>query len=231
MIRLFVALAFVLVASVSTAPADALTKRLEFTDEGPKDTSFLKFRNALKAIIARKDARALLAVLSTDITIDFGGFGGRREFAERWKPSEKDSQVWAVLSLVVEQGGKFDGKTRFSAPYVFSAFPSDVDPTDNVVVINDGALMRVKPSVDAKRVRKLDRDILTIVNLVNGDSIMRGSYLAQHEAGDHVWYEVRDARGARGFVQAKDVRSPIDYRARFEKRKGKWLMTMFIAGD
>ena len=229
-VRLIVALTVALL-TLSAASANEVNERVRFFDDGPQDASFLKFRNALKAIIARRDAPALFAVLASDIKIDFGGFGGRPEFQERWKPSDKDSKVWAALSLVVGQGGNFDSKVRFSAPYAFSAFPSDVDPMDKIVVINDGAMMRAKPNVDGKVVRKLDRDILTIVNLINRDSIMRGSYVAQHEADDHVWYEVKDPRGLGGFVEAKDVRSPIDYRAYFEKRKGKWLITMFIAGD
>jgi hypothetical protein len=42
---------------------------------------------------------------------------------------------------------------------------------------------------------------------------------------------VKDAKGNKGFVLARDVRSPIDYRAYFEKHKGKWQMTVFVAGD
>src|SRR5262245_17868026 len=124
--RLFGTLAFALIA-FGAVHADALTERLKFWDDGPQDGSFVKFRNELKATIARKDASALFKVLASDIRIDFGGFGGGPEFQERWKPYDKDTKVWAALSLVVEQGGNFDSPVRFSAPYVFSAFPSDLD--------------------------------------------------------------------------------------------------------
>jgi hypothetical protein len=212
------ALALLIMAPLS---ADELTERLKFWDDGPKDASFIKFRNELKATIARKDASALFAILSFDIKIDFGSYGGGPEFHKMWKPYDKDSKVWAALSLVVEQGGNFDHPIRFSAPYVYSAFPSDVDGMDKVVVTNEAAVLRAQPKADAAIVRKLDRDILTIVNGAK----------AQHEAGPDDWTEVKDAKGNKGFVLARDVRSPIDYRAYFEKHKGKWQMTVFVAGD
>jgi hypothetical protein len=213
--------AVIALTSLPPAGADELTERLKFWDDGPQDASFVKFRDGLKATIARKDASALFAVLASDIKIDFGGFGGGPEFQKMWKPYDKDSKVWAALSLVVEQGGNFDSPARFSAPYVYSAFPSDVDGLEHVVVTNEEAVLRAQPKADAPIVRKLDRDILTVVN----------GAMAQHEAGPDDWTEVKDAKGKHGFVLARDVRSPIDYRAYFEKRKGKWVMTMFLAGD
>jgi hypothetical protein len=83
-------------------------------------------------------------------------------------------------------------------------------------------MMRTKPSADAPVVRPLDHDILTF----SGQGPK-----PQHEAGPNDWLEVKDAKGAHGFVMQQEVRSPIDYRAYFEKRRGKWLMTSFLAGD
>ena len=37
--------------------------------------------------------------------------------------------------------------------------------------------------------------------------------------------------GRRGYVASRLVRSPIDYRAFFARSDGRWLMTLFIAGD
>jgi len=218
--RLMIALALVF-ATLAPASSDARLERLKFWDDGPQDASFVKFRNELKATIARKDAAALFAVLASDIKIDFGGFGGGPEFQKMWKPYDKNSPVWAALSLVVEQGGNFDSPVRFSAPYVYSAFPSDIDGLDHLVVTNEAAVLRAQPKPDAPIIRKLDRDILTWISGAK----------AQHEAGPDDWTQVKDAKGNDGFVLARDVRSPIDYRAFFEKRKGKWQMTMFLAGD
>jgi hypothetical protein len=204
------------------AGASELNERLKRWDEGPRDASFQKFRNDLKNVIARKDASALFKVLASDIKIDFGGFGGGPEFHKMWKPYDKDTKVWAALSLVVEGGGNFDAPVQFSAPYVSSAFPSDLDAFEHLVVTADDAVMRAAPKPDAAIVRKLDLDILTIVNSASKP---------QHEAGPDDWSEVKDAKGAHGFVLDRDVRSPLDYRALFVKQKGRWVIASFLAGD
>jgi len=199
-----------------------LTLRLKPWDEAARDPSFLKFRDDLKAILARKDAVALMKVVSPSIKNSFGGNDGAAEFRETWKPEEANSALWPALSLVVDLGGNFDSKTVFSAPYVFSAFPNDVSAFDTVVVTAEGAVMRAAPKADAAVVRTLDHDILSLVD---------GPAKPQHQAGPDDWVEAIDIAGKHGFVLNRDVRSSIDYRAYFEKRKGRWLMTTFLAGD
>ncbi len=221
-VRLLAALVMSLLA-FAPASANELTERVKFWDDGPQDASFVKFRNALKDVIARRDAPALMKLVAPNIKNSFDDAeAGAARFRKGWKPEDPKSAIWPALSLVVEMGGNFDSKTAFSAPYVFSAFPSDVDGFDKVVVTKEGAVMRAKPKSDAPIVRPLDRDILTFV----GDPPK-----PQHEAGPDNWIEVKDAKGKQGFVMAQDVRSPIDYRALFEKRKGRWLMTSFLSGD
>jgi hypothetical protein len=218
-------LAILILVFVATAPLSAaeIDQRVKFWDEGPKEASFLKFRNELKDIIARKDAAALMKIVASDIKNGFGGEDGAAKFRNGWKPQDSKSEIWKALSLVIEMGGNFDNKTTFSAPYVFSAFPSDLDGFTTVVVTQDGAVMRAKPKADAPVVRTLDHDILTVVSTEQRK--------LQHEATEADWLEVKDANGKQGFVRALDVRSPIDYRAYFEKKRGKWLMTAFLAGD
>ena len=139
-----------------------------------------------------------------------------------WKPQTRNSDVWPVLQLVLDMGGNFDSKIEFSAPYIFSAFPSDLDGFESIVVTSPDAVMRDKPKGDGAVVRKLDLDILTIV----GSAIK-----LQHEAGPNDWLEVKDATGKRGFVLQRDMRSPIDFRAGFKKIKGRWRMVDLVVGD
>jgi hypothetical protein len=127
-----------------------------------------------------------------------------------------------VLKLVLDMGGNFDSKTEFSAPYVFSAFPSDLDGFETVAVTAADAVLRDKPKTDAAVVRNLDYDILTLKN---------GAKKLQHEAGSNDWLEVTDAAGKHGFVLQRDVRSPIDFRAGFKKIKGRWRMVDLVVGD
>lgn len=221
MIRLFAALVFGAALAMSAHAADKVL-RLAPMDEGPRDASFLKFRNEFKAIVARKDAKALMKIVMPNIQNSFGGDNGAANFIKMWKPAEANSHIWPVLKLVLDMGGNFDSKTAFSAPYVFSAFPDDVDGFETVAVTAPNAVMREKPKADAAIVRQLDFDILNLT---------AGAKKLQHEAGPDDWLEVSDAAGKRGFVLQRDVRSPIDFRAGFEKKKGRWRMVDLVVGD
>jgi hypothetical protein len=221
MIRSFAA--FVLGAAlVLSAQAGDPAPRLAPVDHGAKDASFLRFRNHLNTIIARKDAGALLTIITPDIKNSFGGDDGAANFRKIWKPADPASPVWPVLKLVVAMGGSFENKKTFVAPYTFSAFPDGHDGFETVVVTAKDTAMRAKPKADAEIVRKLDHDILTLKG---------GAPKLQHEAGPDDWLEVSDAAGKHGFVLHRDVRSPIDFRAVFEKRNRRWRMTDLIAGD
>ena len=221
MIRLFAALVFGAALAIS-AQATGKVLRLAPMDEGPRDASFLKFRNDFKAVIVRKDAAALMKIVMPNIKNSFGGDDGAANFKKMWKPANPNSDIWPVLKLVIGMGGNFDSKTTFSAPYVFSAFPNDVDGFQAVAVTAPDAIMREKPNAGSAILRKLDFDILTLT---------AGARKLQHEAGPGDWLEVSDANGKRGFVLQRDVRSPIDFRAGFEKRKGRWRITDLVAGD
>jgi hypothetical protein len=217
----------VLLLAAATAVASATSPlpppmRLIPVDEAAKDQSFAQFRDELKAVIARKDAAKLFHYLASDIQLSFGGDYGGPAFHKMWKPFDKDTQVWKALSLIVDNGGKFVVPGGFAAPYAYAAFPEDIDAFSYVVVTNPRALLRERPHANARVIRELDHDILEVVN---------SSGKMQHEAGPNDWDEVKHVSGQRGFVQSADIRSPIEFRAVFEKRKGRWVMQTLIAGD
>ena len=202
--------------------AHAAGQRLAPVDEGPRDPSFVAFRKELKDVIARKDAAKLFHYLASDIHLSFGGDYGGPAFHQMWKPFDKDTKVWSVLSLIVDNGGKFVVPGGFAAPYAYAAFPEDLDSFEYVVVTNPAAVLRDQPNTTARVIRKLDHDILELV---------KSSGKMQHEAGPNDWDEVKAATGQRGFVLSADIRSPVEYRAIFEKRKGKWVIQTLVAGD
>ena len=221
MIARWLSIALIAVTAAAHAAAPP-PMRLAPVDEAAKDPSFVRFRSELKDVIARRDAAKLFHYLASDIHLSFGGDYGGPEFHKMWKPFDKDTKVWSVLALIVDNGGKFVIPGGFAAPYAYAAFPEDLDSFENVVVTNPAAVLREKPNANARVIRKLDYDILEIVN---------SSGKMQHEAGPNDWDEVKTATGQRGFVPSADVRSPVEYRAIFEKRKGKWVIQTLIAGD
>ncbi|MEQ1756417.1 MAG: SH3 domain-containing protein [Micropepsaceae bacterium] len=215
-------LCILLLVSPALASASAIDEHLKPMDEGEQDPSFATYRASLKAAIKSHDVTALVKLLDPKIKLDFGGGEGIATFKRKWRVSAPGTFVWKALALIVENGGNFNSKTEFAAPYVYSAWPSDVDAFEFLAVTTKGAVMRSAPKADASIVRSLDYDILTVI---------RTASKPQHEATDKDWSEVKDAKGVHGFVLDRDLRSPIDYRAMFETRKGQWRMTVFLAGD
>lgn len=188
---------------------------LKPVDTAAKDPSFLAFRTQLLKTIERKDAKALLAVVHKDIKASFGMENGIEDFKKMWglnKPAT--SQLWSELSKVLKMGGSFSNKTTFIAPYVFSEWPGDKDAFENWAVIAKDVNIRAKPSTSAAVLKKVSYEILPIE-------------FSENEK----WVTVKLGNGKKGYIASQYIRSSVDYRAFFEKIKGRWQMTVFIAGD
>lgn len=198
-------------AAISGAP------QLQPVDEAAKDPSFVAFRTSLLAALEKRDKNALLALIARDIRTDFGGGGGRRAFITHWKLNEELSPVWEQLPPVVRLGGKFTGARTFWAPYVYSAWPEDVDSFEHVAAVRDDVIVRdgVNP------IARLDHHI---VRIAQDDPVRGGNRSASRRK-----VVLPDKR--EGWVAADEVRSPVDYRAAFDKRNGVWRMTALVAGD
>ncbi len=194
-------------------------------DEAKKDASFFAFRTKLIEAAKKGDAKFVLSILDRDIKNSFGGDGGIEEFKERWKINGSDSEFWNEFLPVITGGGKFikEGNTKlFFAPYVFTSFPEDLDAFNNGVIFGNKVKLRSKPDMNSSVVAaSLSYNIVEIL-----ESIKPGV-----NAQKATWYEIKTLGGKRGFVKAEFFRSPVDYRAGFEKKGGKWKMTAFIAGD
>ena len=219
--RLLFALSFAVLAGTA-APASEPVDRLKPWDEAAQDPSFAAFRQKLLLILERKDLAALKGSLAKDVLNNFGGGRGVAAFENAWKPHDPHSGIWGAMAGVLKLGGYFDSKTSFSAPYVYAAWPNDLDNFNFVAVVSPEAVLRKAADAKSAIVRKLDHDLLEVIQ----------SYgRPQHEAGPDDWEEVKDRKGNHGFILVKDVRSPLDFRATFEKRDGKWVIASFVSGE
>jgi hypothetical protein len=193
------------------------TAKLEpVADESGKDASFARFRAELLGAVERKDARWLLGVLAEDVKVSFGDEAGRESFARYWElQAPERSRVWGVLRTLMALGGTFDAEGGFTAPYTFTRFPKDWDAYEAVVCVRPRVALLEAGRAGARVIRRLEWEILSLV-----DGMGEGWYL-----------RVKTGDGMEGWVAAQDVRSPLDYRARFAKLKGRWRMTFLVAGD
>lgn len=187
-------------------------------DEAPEQADFFSFRAHLQAAIARHDVEAVLAVVHPTIKNSFGGDDGLDGFRRLWRPFEADSTLWAELGLVLALGGTFDAEDSFTAPYVFSRWPNQIDSFEHVVLVASDVRIREAPRADAATLTTLSFAILPVP---------RKAGVAEVEG----WTPVEIDGGRVGYVSSRLARSPIDYRARFSKIGGRWQLVFFLAGD
>lgn len=193
-------------------------------DEAKNDASFFAFRTKLIEAAKKRDAKYVLSILDRDIKNSFGGNEGIGEFKNFWKINNANSKFWGEFLPVITNGGKFikEGSNKlFFAPYTFTSFPGDLDAFSHNIITGDKVKLRLKADANSPVVASLSYNVVEILESVK----------AKENIEEVSWYEIKTLGGKRGYVKAEFARSPIDYRAGFEKKGGKWKMTAFIAGD
>jgi hypothetical protein len=231
MMRRIPSLAFLLVilafGTAETHRAQGV-RTLKPVDEAPLDPEFLAFRTRLQAAVSNHDAVALMDVVHAEIKNGFGGDDGINAFKQMWRPEDPKSELWIQLGTVLGLGGSFDGPagparpaspSEFTAPYIFSKWPSGVDSFDFVAVTGAEVRLRAEPSSDAPVIGTVSYALLQL------DTDFDSTRIVPDE-----WTTVK-FNGKKGYIASRFVRSPIDYRARFSRLNGTWKLTFFLAGD
>lgn len=207
-----------LLAMLLLVPATSADGRIRIApeDECVADVDFAAFRSELLDAIEERDPETLLALMSDDVTVSFGGERGRDDFARIWGLDRPDeSEVWDQLADALALGCAMDG-TMAAAPRFVSRLPEGAGAYDTLIAVDPGAVLRAEPRADAEAVTGLDWDLM-----------WAGAW--DETLGD--WLAVSLPDGRRGYVHAAQVRSPVDYRAFFEKDGDEWRITGFVAGD
>lgn len=199
------------------SPASAFAERaLLPIDQARQQADFSAFRARLLDAISRKDKTALLAVVHPEVLNSFGGDGGVTEFVEQWKLNGEASPVWPVLESVLRMGGSFEGPNRFSAPYVYSAWPSDRDAFEWIAVIKENVPVHAQPNPASPLLVRRSFCLLKLGEVKDWNAS---------------WIPVQLDDGRSGFVAKAMVRSATDYRAIFEKTGKVWQLKALVAGD
>jgi hypothetical protein len=101
------------------------------------------------------------------------------------------------------------------APYVFATWPGTLDSFECAAVIGDRVRVRATAAPDSNVVAAVSYEIVQVLP----------------EQRDSAMTRVRLASGVTGFIASAFVRSPVDYRAIFQKTGGQWRLRAFVAGD
>ena len=193
-------------------------------DESGNDSSFRAFKQQLERAVHARDSSSLLKLVDPQIRNGFGGDDGAEKFQEIWNPEKTDSEIWEILETILSLGATDESSAEahlFCAPYVFRRFPDELDPFEYDVVIRPDAPLRLRPDTQAPVVAKISYEIVKRLDWVKSDN---GRFLDS-------WARVRTFDSKEGFMSARDVWSPIGYRACFQKKEGRWMMAFLGAGD
>jgi hypothetical protein len=188
------------------------------------DTSFSEFRRQLLVALQQRDTAYLYSILAPEIKNSFGpGDDSIAGFKRIWKMAQPDSSaVWIALTRALTLGGKLQGET-FTAPYVFAAWPQDVDAFQHVAVTSANVPAYAQPDATAPVVALLSHSILPLEEWqgVGEDGV----------AGPGSFARVKLPNTRTVWVNGTQVYSPVGWRAFFERRNGRWIITLFVAGD
>lgn len=213
-------LAVVFILSVYS-PSFAKEAKLYPSDEAYRDPSFFIFRARLLEAIQQRDAPFVISVLSPNIKNGFGGNDGISEFQRYWKPERSDSKFWKTMTGVLALGGSFSGDATFMAPYTYSKFPDEFDAFEHGAIVGENVRVRKEPKLDSQIIGTLSFDIVKVTD-----------WTPKQDGGNkQAWVSVSLTGDAKGFIAKDYIRSPVDYRAIFEKKDGKWQLTAFVSGD
>jgi hypothetical protein len=191
-------------------------------DHAVRQPDFFTFRAGLLRALARRDTVEVLKAVAPDIRNTFGDDNGSAAFRRLWRVEAPDSELWEELTAVLALGGTFESESTFVAPYVFSRWPSSYDAFGYLAVIGSGVRIRSAPDSKAAILGKVSLEVVR-----RG----RASPPSSTTAGAEAWEPVQLGQGRVGYVARQFLRSPVDYRAYFVRRGGRWTMTTFIAGD
>ena len=213
----------ILVACITALPTRAQPQQSSVlpVDEAARDPEFFVFRARLQRAVASHDTAAVMRVVSPQIRNSLGGDRGRDEFRETWGIAEPDkSRLWTVLGFVLALGGQFLGDTLFFAPYTFHASYTfrgkPIDGFEALIVLGRNVMVRAEPDAGSAAIETVSFEAVA---------------MWREKSPTTGWEPVRTSKQRTGWVLQEYLRSPIDYRAGFLRRQGRWSLRWLLAGD
>lgn len=215
-----------LVVAVHASPFSDAFEPLKMVDGAAEKPDFARYRAELLKVIERRDAQALKAYLSPQIHYSFGlekpGVAG---FYSVWKPTEAKSELWKNLAFVVNNGGSFDKRGEFTAPSWYANWPEGRDESEWGVVADASVKVYFEPKESSKQLPEIGKCWVRLNHNADNQSDSNFTCIDLPKSMQNP-YKVESV-----FVKADRVHHLLGYRASFAKRKGRWEMTSFIAGD
>ena len=122
---------------------------------------------------------------------------------------------------------------EYFIPYVFTDWPSGLDPFDHLAVTATRVNVRDKPDLeDSQVLGQFNFDIVKVDYNKSYPPFDEPEIEGVEYIGSKLWYYVESLDGQlKGFVYWDLVWSPIGYRAGFRKQDGVWKIRFLLSGD
>jgi hypothetical protein len=138
---------------------------------------------------------------------------GWEKFVAKWHPDDgPGSPLWPALADLLSLGFVREHPNLYLSPYLVWRFPSRVNRATHLVVVRDKVALRESPSLNAPVLAHLSFDIVKRLPSTEG------------QEGLNRWVRVSTLDNRSGYVNARDVMSPMMPRAQFALRSGRWLL-------
>lgn len=204
-----------LILIAATQASQLQPVRVPVTDECGSTSSFVEYRKHLVQAVSNKDVAGLQALVAPGVMVSFGGQEGWPAFVHEWGLDQPhQSTLWTELAQILALGCSDYEGMKFM-PVNFADFGEKDASIPPYWAVREGAAFHSQPRDTASVVMLLDHHLLYELDGVAPEA----------------WLHARLSDGRTGYVERSAVRNAIDYRATFELRDGKWLMTSFLAGD
>lgn len=186
-------------------------------DESARDPSFQAFTSRLRSAVQSRNTKALRRLTDDEVVVGPKKEDqGWRKFVERWQPDDPDTPLWSALADILQLGFLREQPDLYLSPYVVWRFPSHINRRTHLVVAREKVPLREAPSLKAPVRAILSFDIVR----PTGEPV-RSSGLATF-----VPVETADLRG---FVDAKELISPLLPHAQFAFRQKRWVLVALEA--
>jgi hypothetical protein len=188
-------------------------------DDTARDPTFRSYVQRLRSAVEARSTKALRKLVADDVIVGPGKEDkGWKKFVDKWRPDDPgDRRLWVALSDMLAAGFVREHPRLYLSPYQVWRFPGKLDRAEHLVIARDKAALRERPSLDAPILATLSFDIVRSL----GDPV-KGTGLAE-------WQPVRtipreEGPALEGYVNTRDVVSPLAPRAQFGLDGGRWLL-------
>ncbi len=217
MIRTLIAAAFLSAALAAPAFAEpTIIQPLSDRSDADLDALIAGLTKAAEA----KDFAPFEAALTPEATASFGGDVGPEGIKRVHGVDQPDTKFWDEWLKAAKLGGTFVQAEIYVLPYTAGELPESADPFLSVIAIGDKTLLYKEPKEGAAVVADVTHQLLEQLDIEPAELEKTGP--------DYIRVK---ADAGEGYVKVAEVRSPLDYRAVFEKIDGVWKLTAFVAGD